>query len=197
MTHVLNFALRKLVSPSIEQKGSSVTAEKLRFDFSHNRAVSAAELQAVETLVNDLISQSLPVSSQVVPLPQALKIHGLRAVFGEIYPDPVRVISVGAEVDDLLANPALEGWADVSVEFCGGTHVRNTGEAAAFVVLEETAVAKGIRRITAVTGDLALEAGAAGSALEASAAELTGRLLKAQMQMGEGGTLPKSGLFTL
>lgn len=101
----------------------------------------------------------------MVGLEKAKKIAGLRAVFGEVYPDPVRVISVGQPVDTLLSNPANDEWASYSVEFCGGTHLTNTAQAESFVVVEETAIAKGIRRVSAVTGEVAVLARRAGTSL--------------------------------
>ncbi|CAM9903524.1 unnamed protein product, partial [Hapterophycus canaliculatus] len=111
--------------------------------------------------------------SQVLPLSEAKSIFGLRAVFGEVYPDPVRVVSVGFPVDDMAKDPSREEWATSSVEFCGGTHVSNTREAEAFVITEETAVAKGVRRITAITGPAAKEAMAAGQALQQRGEEVS------------------------
>ena len=84
-------------------------------------------------------------------LTDAQKINGLRAVFGEVYPDPVRVVSVGPAIDDLLSNPSNEAWAKRSIEFCGGTHLKSTAEAEDFAIIEEVGTAKGIRRITAAT----------------------------------------------
>jgi alanyl-tRNA synthetase len=156
MTHVLNAALRKVLGDKVDQRGSLCSDEKLRFDFSHKQAMTLQELREVEELCQQAIQQSLNVTSQTLPLEEAKAIDGVRAVFGEVYPDPVRVVSVGN---------------DTSVEFCGGTHVANTKEAEAFAVVEETAVAKGIRRITAVTMDAAkkaLEEGVRFDALVAS-----------------------------
>jgi len=98
----------------------------------------------------------------MVGLEEAKKIAGLRAVFGEVYPDPVRVISVGPTVEGLLSDPANDEWLSYSVEFCGGTHLSNTAQAESFVVVEETAIAKGIRRVSAVTGEVAVAARRAG-----------------------------------
>merc|ERR1711871_557615 len=158
MTHVLNFALRNVMGPDVDQRGSSVDENRLRFDFSSTRGLKTDELKKVEKIVNDIISSKQDVSSKIVPLDQAMEINGLRAVFGEVYPDPVRVISIGQPVDDLIADPTSDTWTKHSVEFCGGTHLQNTAEAAAFVLTEETAVAKGIRRISAITGTMAQEA---------------------------------------
>ena len=152
MTHVLNWALRDVLGSDVEQKGSQVSEEKFRFDFSCSRAMQAAELAQTEKMVNQVITAGLDVDSRVVPLADAMSINGLRAVFGEQYPDPVRVISVGPKVNSLLADPKSQQAFDHSVEFCGGTHLQNTREAQACCIVEETAVAKGIRRITGITG---------------------------------------------
>ncbi|GAB5036141.1 alanine-trna ligase [Nannochloropsis oceanica] len=167
MTHVLNFALREVLGDQVAQRGSLVNDEKLRFDFSHGGAMAVEEMEKVEAIVRGVIEKKLPVTSQVVGLEAAKGINGLRAVFGEVYPDRVRVIAVGEEVETLLASPEKEAWAKLSVEFCGGTHVRNTEEAQSFVLVEETAVAKGVRRVTGVTGEAAQAAIEAGAALSA------------------------------
>ena len=143
MTHVLNAALREVLGEGCDQRGSQCNDEKLRFDFSHKSAMTAAQLRDTEVYVREAIDKSLPVTAQVMPLADAKAIPGVRAMFGEVYPDPVRVVTVGD---------------DCSVEFCGGTHLSNTAEAEAFVLTEETAVAKGIRRITALTRDAAKKA---------------------------------------
>ena len=98
MTHVLNYALRKTLGGEVDQKGSLVSDEKFRFDFSFNRAVSSDELSAIEGIVSDVVKAELDVHTDVVALKDALAVQGLRAVFGETYPDPVRVVSVGPKV---------------------------------------------------------------------------------------------------
>lgn len=143
MTHVLNAALRNVLGDGCDQRGSQCNDEKLRFDFSYKSAMTVDELKECENYVRDTIQKSLPVTAKVMPLEDAKAVPGVRAMFGEVYPDPVRVVSVGD---------------DCSVEFCGGTHIANTAEAEAFVLTEETAVAKGIRRITALTRGAAAEA---------------------------------------
>lgn len=157
-THVMNRALRGLVNPEADQRGSLVDPDKLRFDFSNPGPVETAQLDAVEQQVNADIAADLPVHWQVAPQEDALKINGLRAVFGEKYPPEVRVVSIGASVDELLADPSNEQWGGLSIEFCGGTHLQSTGKAEAFCITSEEGVAKGIRRITALTGPAAKQA---------------------------------------
>jgi alanyl-tRNA synthetase len=165
-THLANWALREVLGAGVQQKGSLVDPEKLRFDFSHNKAMSEEEVAQVETLVAQRIERKLPVYAEVAPQEQALKINGLRAVFGEKYPSMVRVVSIGVPVRDLLADPANEKWRQYSIEFCGGTHLRDTSEANTFAITSEESVSKGIRRIVALTGEMARAASAAGSALD-------------------------------
>lgn len=152
-THILNFALKEVLGDGIDQKGSLVAAEKLRFDFSHKSGVSDAELEKIEDISTRYIRQNFAVYSMEVPLATAREIEGVRAVFGETYPDPVRVVSVGVEVEELLKNVKDPKWKEVSVEFCGGTHVQKTGDIKELVILEESGIAKGTRRIIAVTGE--------------------------------------------
>lgn len=156
-THILNFALREVLGDGVEQKGSLVAAEKLRFDFSHKTGVSDAELAKVENICTEQIRQNRIVSAKDVDLSIAREITGVRAVFGETYPDPVRVVSVGADVDEILKDIKNERWRGLSIEFCGGTHVAKTGDIKELILLEESGIAKGIRRIIAVTGEEALQ----------------------------------------
>ena len=157
-THILNFALREVLGEDVNQKGSLVAPEKLRFDFSHKAAVSDVEIQKIEELCTSYIHQNSSVYTKDVPLATAREINGVRAVFGETYPDPVRVVSVGVPVDDLLTDVKKSDWRGVSVEFCGGTHVDSTVEIKELIVLEESGIAKGIRRMIAVTGQAAYDA---------------------------------------
>src|SRR5690606_10298640 len=117
--------------------------------------VTAAEMELIERGVQARVKENLTVYAEPASLVSAKQINTLRAVFGEVYPDPVRVVSVGQSVASLLASPKNEGWMDYSVEFCGGTHVATTGQIADFAIISEEAVAKGIRRVVAITGDLA------------------------------------------
>lgn len=171
MTHVLNYALREVLvmqplretgkepTMTVDQKGSLVDPMKLRFDFSWNAGLSPEQLQKIEQICTDHIVKAVPVSAYVAPLGDAEKISSLRAVFGEKYPDPVRVVSIGERpITDMLSNPQDATWNEYSVEFCGGTHLTNTKEAEAFVLLSEEGIAKGVRRITAVTRDGARKA---------------------------------------
>ncbi|KAJ5577780.1 uncharacterized protein N7459_006744 [Penicillium hispanicum] len=157
-THILNFALRGVLGDGVEQKGSLVAVEKLRFDFSHKSAVSDADLEKIEAKSTEYIRQNCAVYSQEIPLATAQQISGVRAVFGETYPDPVRVVSVGVELEEILRNVKDPRWGEVSIEFCGGTHVQKTGDIKDLIILEENGIAKGIRRIIAVTGEEAHEA---------------------------------------
>jgi alanyl-tRNA synthetase len=160
MTHVLNYALKTVlldeneessVVSSIDQKGSLVDTEKLRFDFTWNGALTTKQVARVESIVNDQISRKIGVFAEVVALNAATQICSLRAVFGEKYPDPVRVIAVGNDVQGLIADPSNPAWNKMSIEFCGGTHLSNTSEAEDFVLIEESGIAKGIRRIVGLT----------------------------------------------
>lgn len=157
-THILNHSLREVLGDEVNQKGSLVDHEKLRFDFSHKAAVTSDELKKIEDLSNAYIRQNSQIFSKDVVLEKAKEINGVRAVFGETYPNPVRVVSVGIDVDMLLENPGNPEWRKVSVEFCGGTHVEQTGIIKDLIIVEESGIAKGIRRIVAYTGEAAHQA---------------------------------------
>ena len=161
-THLLNLALREVLGDHVDQKGSLVAPDRLRFDFSHGRSMTAEEAGRVTERVEGLIGSDLEVFAQEVAIERARRIRGLRAVFGERYPDPVRVVSIGRRVGELLADPERAEWMNNSIEFCGGTHVARTGEIEGFTLTTEEAVAKGVRRVIALTGTAAIEARAAG-----------------------------------
>jgi alanyl-tRNA synthetase len=166
-THLLNWSLRKSLGEGIQQKGSLVDADKLRFDFSHSKSLTDSELHDVELAVIQAVGeQPLRVYIEEVPQEQALKINGLRAVFGEKYPPKVRVVSIGAPVADMLADPSNEKWRNYSVEFCGGTHLSETRHANAFAIIAEESVSKGVRRIVGLTGKPALTAWSAARQLQ-------------------------------
>eukprot|EP00824_Muranothrix_gubernata_P010619 TRINITY_DN23711_c0_g1_i1.p1 TRINITY_DN23711_c0_g1~~TRINITY_DN23711_c0_g1_i1.p1 ORF type:complete len:963 (+),score=243.67 TRINITY_DN23711_c0_g1_i1:171-2891(+) len=157
-THILNFALRDVLKEDCDQKGSLVADDRLRFDFARDKGVSATDLGKIESLCRKIIYANTPVFSEMAPLSSAQQLSGLRAVFGETYPDPVRVLSVGTPVHEMLADPANPAWRALSIEFCGGTHLDVTGKAEEFALISEEAIAKGIRRIVALTREPAKEA---------------------------------------
>jgi alanyl-tRNA synthetase len=164
-THLANWALREVLGDDVNQKGSMVSHERLRFDFSHNQPVEPAQVARIEQLVQSQIASNYIVHAEPVALDKAKAIASLRAVFGEAYPDPVRVVAIGVPVEDLVASPASGEWKRYSIELCGGTHVTGTREIEDFALLSEEGVAKGVRRITALTGSEARAAHAAGHAL--------------------------------
>jgi len=134
-THLLHKALKNVLGSHVAQAGSLVTADRLRFDFSHFEAMTADELKAVEEIVNTAILDAMPINVQELPIDEAKKL-GAAAQFGEKYGDVVRVVSMG----------------DFSIEFCGGTHITNTSVCGLFKIISENGVAAGVRRIEAVTG---------------------------------------------
>lgn len=157
-THILNYCLREVLGDHIDQKGSLVAPSKLRFDFSHKSPISPSDLEQIESLSNEWIKRNVKVYSKEMELSTAQKIPGLRAVFGESYPDPVRVVTLEFSVEEMESDIENPKWRNTSVEFCGGTHVAKTGDIREFVIIEESGIAKGIRRIIAITGEEARQA---------------------------------------
>ncbi|MEP4165918.1 alanine--tRNA ligase [Maricaulis sp.] len=143
-THLLHAALRDVLGPHVTQKGSYVGPDRLRFDFSHNKSVTAEEIAAIEAQVNAVIRQNVAVSTREMS-PDAAIEAGALALFGEKYGDKVRVLTMGRALAD--ADTAY------SVELCGGTHVDRTGDIALFKIVSESAVSSGVRRIEAMTGE--------------------------------------------
>ncbi|KAK3603819.1 hypothetical protein CHS0354_042820 [Potamilus streckersoni] len=156
-THMLNFALRKVLNEA-DQKGSLVAPDRLRFDFTAKGAMTVEEVKAVEEIVNNMAKKNEVVYAKNAELAVAKEIQGLRAVFDEVYPDPVRVLSIGIAVEDLLQDPLGPGASVTSVEFCGGTHLHKSGHIGKMAVVSEEAISKGIRRIIAITGTEATKA---------------------------------------
>uniref|UniRef100_A0A915Q7V7 Alanine--tRNA ligase n=1 Tax=Setaria digitata TaxID=48799 RepID=A0A915Q7V7_9BILA len=150
-THVLNFTLRKVLG-EVEQKGSLVAPDRLRFDFTCKHALSYDQIKMVEMESQMLIDTNAEIFAENARLAEAHQINGLRAVFEEVYPDPVRIVSVGVPVEELLKNKDSVLAVNTAVEFCGGTHLHNVGHVDKMVISVEEAVAKGIRRIVALTG---------------------------------------------
>jgi alanyl-tRNA synthetase len=147
-THLLHEALRRTLGDHIAQKGSRVAPESLRFDFSHQKPIEPGELAAIEDIANRVILQNEPVVTRLMGVGEA-KNSGARALFGEKYGDEVRVVSMGTDGKGAPPDHAF------SVELCGGVHVGATGDIGLVTILAEEAVASGVRRVTALTGDAA------------------------------------------
>ncbi|MBL8810657.1 MAG: alanine--tRNA ligase [Planctomycetaceae bacterium] len=141
-THILHHALHCTVGKNATQRGSKVQQDELRFDFAHNQALTPDEIRQVEDIINECVAKGAPVSTELLPIEEARK-KGAMALFGEKYPDEVRVVSMG----------------DFSVELCGGTHLSNTGQVGLCRITSEEPIAKGVRRITAITGPKAVQKG--------------------------------------
>ncbi|CAJ0955028.1 unnamed protein product, partial [Mesorhabditis belari] len=150
-THVLNFALQKTLN-DVDQKGSLVAPDRMRFDFTAKQAMTTKQVRAAEELAQSVIDKRSPVYAQNASLAQAQQVNGLRAVFGEAYPDPVRVVAVAVSVDELLNDPTGDKGTSTPVEFCGGTHLHNVGHIGRIVISSEEAISKGVRRVVALTG---------------------------------------------
>ena len=139
-THLLQKALKTVLGDHVEQKGSFVSEGRLRFDFSHNQAMSSEEIAKVEKIVNEKIAESIPVETKIMTIEEAKK-TGAMALFGEKYGETVRVVNM----------------SEFSKEFCGGTHVKNTADIRLFKIVSENGVAAGVRRIEALTGDAVIK----------------------------------------
>ena len=147
-THLAHEALRQVLGPHVTQKGSSVEPGRLRFDFSHTKPMRPEEIRAVEDMANAIILQNEPVVTRLMQVDDAIA-SGAMALFGEKYGDEVRVVSMGRALAGEKAGKAY------SVELCGGTHVNRTGDIGLLKIVQETGVAAGVRRIEAVTADVA------------------------------------------
>ncbi len=174
-THIMHEALRRVLGPHVTQKGQMVDGERIRFDISHGAAITREELAEVETQVNDIILQNAAAETKLMAPDEAIE-AGAMALFGEKYGDEVRVLSLG--------EPLPGDQKAYSVELCGGTHVKRTGDIALFKIVSEGAVAAGIRRVEAVTGAAArgyleTQAGyarAAADTLKAKPEDVEGRI---------------------
>jgi len=152
-THLLHEALRQVLGDHVAQKGSLVAPDRLRFDFSHPKPMTADELEKVEDIANDIVLQNAPVTTRLMALDDA-RASGARALFGEKYGDEVRVVAMGNTSGDLGSGNTL-GW---SVELCGGTHVQRTGDIGLITGLSDSGVSSGVRRLEALTGKAARKA---------------------------------------
>ncbi len=178
-THLLHEALRETLGDHVAQRGSLNAPDRLRFDFSHTKAMTLGEMRAVEAQVNAMIRQNDPVETRIMT-PDDARAIGAQALFGEKYGDEVRVVSMG-----VAAGSGKGAKADTySLELCGGTHVIRTGDIGAFVLLADSASSSGVRRIEALSGQAALDYLRAQDAALAAVA----RVLKAQ----SGGVLDKA-----
>jgi alanyl-tRNA synthetase len=174
-THLLHEALRQVLGDHVAQKGSLVAPDRLRFDFSHPKPMTAEEIEKVEDLANDYVTQNSQVTTRLMALEDA-RACGARALFGEKYGDEVRVVAMGEGGGNTL------GW---SVELCGGTHVKRTGDIGLISVVSDQGVAAGVRRLEALTGRAARKAAnatmraaeeAAGGLLRVAVAEMPARI---------------------
>jgi alanyl-tRNA synthetase len=201
-THLLHEALRQVLGDHVAQKGSLVAPDRLRFDFSHPKPMSAEEIERVEDIANDIVLQNAPVTTRLMAQDDAIA-SGARALFGEKYGDEVRVVAMGEGSGNML------GW---SVELCGGTHVQRTGDIGLISVVGEAGVASGVRRLEALTGKAARKTAnkqlqvvkAAAAELKVPLEEMPGRIgallderkklerdlsdAKKKLAMGGGGT---------
>ena len=143
-THLLHEALRIVLGQHVEQKGSLVSSERLRFDFSHQKPVSELEIQKIEDIANEIVLQNSEVQTRLMSVDDAID-SGARALFGEKYGEEVRVVTMGRPLNG-------KGQEFYSMELCGGTHVEQTGEIGLIHLINESAVASGVRRIEALTG---------------------------------------------
>lgn len=171
-THMVNFALRETLGQGVDQQGSVVSESHLRFDYSYGKTPSRQELEKIDQNVCDQIARELKVYAKDIPLDIAKSITGIRAMFGEKYPNPVRVVSIGVSVDELVAKPTNPEWAKFPIELCGGTHLNNVKEATIFTIISDEANAQGVRRLVAVTGEKANKAILLGNTFKREVAEL-------------------------
>uniref|UniRef100_A0A674I502 Alanine--tRNA ligase n=1 Tax=Terrapene triunguis TaxID=2587831 RepID=A0A674I502_9SAUR len=188
-THLLSFALHRVLGDQTEQRGSHVTAEQLRFDFSTQAPVTTQQLQEVEGVIQEVVDQNEIVYMAEVPLALASGIQGLRTM-DEVYPDPVRVVSVGVPVESALM-PNSQAAMQTSVELCCGTHLLQTGAVQDLTITSERQLVKGISRIIALTGEQAKQAREVGQSLAKEVDSLSARVKQGSSSLSEVQSLSK------
>ncbi|XP_004624159.1 alanine--tRNA ligase, mitochondrial [Octodon degus] len=188
-THLLNWALRQTLGPSTEQRGSHLSPERLRFDVATQAALTPEQLRTVEGTVQEAVQQDKPVYMEEVPLELTACIPGLRS-FDEVYPDPVRVVSVGVPVAHAL-DPMSQAALQASVELCCGTHLLRTGAVGDLVIIGERQLTKGTTRLLAVTGEQAQQAREVGESLAGEVDAATERLSQGTRDLTEAQRLSK------
>uniref|UniRef100_A0A8C0JBV8 Alanine--tRNA ligase n=1 Tax=Chelonoidis abingdonii TaxID=106734 RepID=A0A8C0JBV8_CHEAB len=188
-THLLSFALRRVLGDQTEQRGSHMTAEQLRFDFSTQAPVTTQQLQEVEGVIQEVVDQNEIVYMAEVPLALASGIQGLRTM-DEVYPDPVRMVSVGVPIESALM-PNSQAAMQTSVELCCGTHLLQTGAVQDLTITSERQLVKGISRIIAVTGEQAKQAREVGQSLAKEVDSLSARVKQGSSSLPEVQSLSK------
>ncbi|XP_028622400.1 alanine--tRNA ligase, mitochondrial [Grammomys surdaster] len=188
-THLLSWALRQTLGPETEQRGSHLNPERLRFDVATQAPLTTEQLRTVESYVQEAVRQDKPVYMEDVPLAHTAHIPGLRSL-DEVYPDPVRVVSVGVPVAHALA-PASQAALQTSVELCCGTHLLSTGAVGDLVIIGGHQLDKGVTRLLAVTGEQALQAREVGQSLCQEVEAASERLSRGSRGLPEAHRLSK------
>lgn len=188
-THLLNWALRQTLGPTTEQRGSHLNPERLRFDVATETPLTTEQLRTVESYVQEAVRQEKPVYMEEVPLAHTAHIPGLRSL-DEVYPDPVRVVSVGVPVAQALA-PASHAALQTSVELCCGTHLLSTGAVGDLVIIGDRQLVKGITRLLAITGEQAQQAREVGQNLSQEVEVASERLSRGSRDLPEAHRLSK------
>lgn len=188
-THLLSWALRQTLGPTTEQRGSHLNPERLRFDVATQTLLTTEQLRTVESYVQEVVGQDKPVFMEEVPLAHTARIPGLRSL-DEVYPDPVRVVSVGVPVAHALG-PASQAAMHTSVELCCGTHLLSTGAVGDLVIIGERQLVKGITRLLAITGEQAQQAREVGQSLSQEVEAASERLSQGSRDLPEAHRLSK------
>ncbi|XP_073893982.1 alanine--tRNA ligase, mitochondrial isoform X8 [Macaca fascicularis] len=188
-THLLNWALRQTLGPGTEQQGSHLNPEQLRLDVTTQTALTPERLRAVENTVQEAVQQDKPVYMEEVPLALTAQVPGLRCL-DEVYPDPVRVVSVGVPVAHAL-DPASQAALQTSVELCCGTHLLRTGAVGDLVIIGDRQLSKGTTRLLAITGEQAQQARELGQNLAQEVKAATERLSQGSRDVAEALRLSK------